>query len=306
MIQSFKTYLTEQELLAEKLLLINNGKKYVQIVFLAGGAGSGKGFAGTNFMNSQDYRVRDVDEMKRLFLKIDKEKSKYPEIRGLNLKNPNDVFKLHMFVEKGGFSDNTLNNLISQMKNKDTLPNIIFDVTMKNIKKYYELSEQMIDVGYDPRNIHLVWILTDYSVAVTANRERDRVVPDDILLQTHVGAHDTMWDIVGRGNVPSGLEGGIYVILNNRENTVLYTDENGKPIKTSGRGAGSAMAPGTDEKGRKGKGLGSGNVVIKDFKYLTYKEPGKSPYDNAKIKMQLYQWVINNVPVTMGKGVWGE
>jgi dephospho-CoA kinase len=304
MIQRFKTYLTEQELLTEKLLLINNGAKYGQIVFLAGGAGSGKGFAGSNFMNSQDFKVRDVDEMKRLFLKIDKEKGKYPEISGLNLKNPNDVFKLHMFVEKGGFADSSLNNAISQMKNKNTLPNIIFDVTMKNIKKYYELSELMVAAGYDTKNIHLVWVLTDYSVAIKANRERDRVVPEDILLQTHVGAHDTMWDVVGKGNMPRGLDGGIYVILNNRENTVFYSDENGNPIKTSGRGAGSAMGPGTDEKGRKGKGLGSGNLVIKDFKYLVYKEPGKAPNDNAKIKMQLYQWVLNNVPVTAGKGIW--
>ena len=31
--------------LNEKLILFNNGKRYGQIVFMAGGAGSGKGFA---------------------------------------------------------------------------------------------------------------------------------------------------------------------------------------------------------------------------------------------------------------------
>ena len=76
----------KQELLNEKLLLINNGKRYGQIVFLAGGAGSGKGFAGTNFMNSQDFKVRDVDEMKLAFLKMNKLKGKYPELSGLNLR----------------------------------------------------------------------------------------------------------------------------------------------------------------------------------------------------------------------------
>ena len=39
-------YLTEDVmLLAEKLIMFNQGKKYGQVVFMAGGAGSGKGFA---------------------------------------------------------------------------------------------------------------------------------------------------------------------------------------------------------------------------------------------------------------------
>lgn len=266
---------------------------------------SGKGFAGTNFINSQDFRTRDVDEMKRLFLKIEQEKKKYPEISGLNLKNPVHVGKLHMWVEKNGFDDKTLNSAISQMKNKETLPNIIFDVTLKNIKKYTSIVDQLIPMGYDPKNIHLVWILTDYSVAVKANKERERVVPDDILLATHVGAHDTMWDIVGKGNIPANLDGGIYVVLNNRQHTVVYTGKDGKPLKTSGRGSGIDMKPGKPRT-KEDSGLGSGNMVIKDFKYLTYKEPGKAPKTNAKIKMDLYQWVINNVPMVAGKGVWGE
>ena len=37
--KSFKTHLVEQQLLQEKLLLINNGARYGQIVILAGGAG---------------------------------------------------------------------------------------------------------------------------------------------------------------------------------------------------------------------------------------------------------------------------
>ena len=36
--------------LEEKLIVYGGGKKYGQIVFLAGGAGSGKGFASEKFM----------------------------------------------------------------------------------------------------------------------------------------------------------------------------------------------------------------------------------------------------------------
>jgi dephospho-CoA kinase len=263
---SFHTF---KELLNEKLLLINNGKKYGQIVFLAGGAGSGKGFASTNFMNISDFKVRDVDEMKKQYLTLNKLTHKFPELDDLNLRHPKDVFKLHQFVKDKGLVDKTLNNMLNQMKNPDTLPNIVFDVTLKNTKKLMSNIPALLAHGYKTENIHLIWVLTDYKVAVENNRNRSRVVPDDILLQTHVGAHKTMWEIVGKGNIPKEVNGGIYVILNNKENTIFYDTEKGKKSK-----------------------------VIKDFKYLVYKEPGKKPKTDAKIKIQLYTWVTNNVPLT--------
>ena len=48
----YETLNSFQEL-EEKLILFNGGKNYGQIVFMAGGAGSGKGFAIQNFMNQQ-------------------------------------------------------------------------------------------------------------------------------------------------------------------------------------------------------------------------------------------------------------
>ena len=53
---SFSEYVYKKEYesrvsLEEKLILYNNGAKYGQVVFLAGGAGSGKGFAISNFMH---------------------------------------------------------------------------------------------------------------------------------------------------------------------------------------------------------------------------------------------------------------
>ena len=272
----FNDYITDQETLSEKLLLINNGKKYGQIVFLAGGAGSGKGFAGENFMNIQDFKVRDVDEMKKQYLKLSRAKDKYPELKSLNLRNPKDVMQLHAFVKSKGTVDRTLKNMLAATSNQETLPNIVFDVTLKNIKKIKDVIPSLLAQGYKTRNVHLVWVLADYKIAVAANRDRERVVADDILLMTHVGAHKTMWDIIGRRNVPNEVGGGIYVILNNRKNTIFYTDDKGKAVR----------------------GSGANNAVIKDFKYLTFKEPGKAPVNDAKIKMQLYTWIVNNVPLT--------
>ena len=60
----------DYEQLDEKLILYSNGAKYGQVVFLAGGAGSGKGFAQKNFMEVGKFKVFDVDELKKLFIKV--------------------------------------------------------------------------------------------------------------------------------------------------------------------------------------------------------------------------------------------
>ena len=80
--KSSKQYIIEMQELAEKLLIIGKGKKYGQVVYLAGGAGSGKGFSIANFMEGEKFKNRDVDEWKKAFLKIAELKDKYPEIQG--------------------------------------------------------------------------------------------------------------------------------------------------------------------------------------------------------------------------------
>ena len=170
--------------LNEKLILFNNGKRYGQIVFMAGGAGSGKGFAIQNFMEKEKYKVRDVDEWKKALIKLAKMKDSNSELAKLNLRNPKDVFKLHTIVREKGIKDKTLDMLLNGAK-KDTLPNLLFDITMKDTSDISDVAPKLIDAGYEPRNIHLVWVLTDYKVAAKANKQRDRVVPDDILFMSH-------------------------------------------------------------------------------------------------------------------------
>jgi len=91
---TFLQFLAEKYL-EEKLILYNQGKRYGQVVFLAGGAGSGKGFAIRNFMEKEKFKVRDVDAWKTAFMTLADTTNKYPEIKGLNLKNSRDVLKLH-------------------------------------------------------------------------------------------------------------------------------------------------------------------------------------------------------------------
>jgi len=283
--KAFKEFNESQEYLEEKLLLINNGKKYGQIVFLAGGAGSGKGFASTNFMEKEKFKVRDVDEWKTAFMKIGALKNKYPEIKGLNLKKPADVTKLHAFIEKLGIKDNTMNALLSGMKNKKILPNIMFDITAKNINSIHKLMPDLLRAGYNPANIHMVWVLTDYQLAVTNNRTRPRIVQDDILFQTHTGAANTMFDLIKNKGKKLAINGEIKVILNNLENTIHWKDDDAG-VSPENRTFGKYI------KSKDGEKLG----VIKDFTYITIKQRGKPNKTPDQIMQQLYQWIVNNIP----------
>ena len=270
----FSKFLAEQYL-EEKLIMYNQGKRYGQIVFLAGGAGSGKGFAIANFMEKEKFKIRDVDEWKKGFQKLADTQGLYPEIKGLKLKNPKDVYKLHMFVKKTGIKEKSL-DLLLQDANTKHLSNIMFDITMKDAADIGDVLPKLLEAGYDSKNIHLTWVLTNYAVSIVNNRNRERVVPEDIMLLSHEGAAKSMYDVV-KGKLPRGLNGGVRVVLNNRENTIPWVDPDSKEVMK-------------DHK--------SGSVLVKDFTYLTFKKEGKSIGPEMDVKKQLLGWIASNVPKT--------
>ena len=285
--------------LDEKLILISNGKKYGQIVFLVGGAGSGKGFALKNFLEKEKFKVRDVDEWKRLLLKISLltdnpegwarmqthgsfiDPEKYEPLKKLDLTNPADVFTFHKIVDDMGIKSKTLDALLdnADAKEKGTLPNILFDVTGKSLDDIGKFMPKILNAGYNPANVHIVWVLTNYTIALSNNLDpsRGRVVPEDIMLHTHKGTSETMYDYIQSKGKKLALNGQIHVILNNRENTIFYGS-------TTKKERISAIT------GKKNDG------VIKDFKYLTLKERGKPMLPAKKIQNQLYKWIVDNIP----------
>lgn len=277
------------QFLTEKLILISNGKKYGQIVFLVGGAGSGKGFALANFMEKEKFKVRDVDEWKgqlQRMARIEDDPVKwaemkakgtrisperYKEIKDLDLTKPADVFKFHKYVEKLDIKSKTLDMMLrdTQGKEKGTLPNLMFDITAKVINDIAKFMPQILHAGYDPANIHIVWVLTNYTLALSNNLDpkRGRIVPEDIMLWTHKGAAQTMFDYIQGKGKKLAINGAIHVILNNRENTIYWGNDKGEKID-----------------------------VIKDFKYLTLKKRGKGMMKEKSIQRQLYQWIVDNIP----------
>jgi hypothetical protein len=283
-----------EDILNEKLITYGNRKPYGQVVFMAGGAGSGKGFAIKNFVDSASFKIRDVDEMKKqlqilnrlgkldirsilkkygrniklkdldLIRKIEKDGFK---LQNLNLKNPDHVYALHILVKAMGIKDNTLEKLLLGKNNPETLPNILFDITAKDVTDITKVIPKLKEVGYKPENIHLTWVLTNYVTAMVNNRNRSRMVPEDILLKTHEGAANTVWGLITKA-LPKGMNGRVDVILNNPEHTVFYTDADGKTI--------------------------SGNV--KGFLSLPLKKEKGGIYAEKVWKDKLFRWVKGNAP----------
>ena len=274
--KSFRQHLTEQQYLEEKLIMLNNGRKDGQIVFLAGGAGSGKGFASDNFMEKEKFKVRDVDEWKKTFMKIADLQNKYPEIKGLDMKKPADVSKLHMFVKNLNLKNKTLDVMLDHLKDRKKLPNIMFDITAKDTKDVTQFLPRLLAAGYNPANIHLVWVLTDYKIAIKQNASRERVVASDIMLSTHEGAGETVYKFITGQGQKMQINGEIHVILNNKKNTVFF--------EPSGADRTSKISGKKNEK------------VVKDFTYLTLKKRGKAMTAEDKVMKQLYNWVVDNIP----------
>ena len=297
-----------EEQLDEKLITFSNRAPYGQVVFMAGGAGSGKGFAIKNFIDSAGFKVRDVDDMKKSVAKLDqigkfsiddwyKKYSKNlkpeerehveefvlgkgwsiadianPDHKSGGLRNPNNVSSLHYIVDAMGLKDSWLVNMLSGKTNKETLPNLLFDITAKKVSSISDVIKQLVNTGYDPNNIHLIWVLTDYHLAVKQNKSRDRVVRDDILLNTHEGAAKTIWSILTSA-LPSGLNGRIDVILNNPKHSIYWIQR--------------TM--------RNGEKVG----VVSGFLSLPIKKQGGGIVPEKYWKETLYDWIKTNGPKTL-------
>jgi hypothetical protein len=266
--------------LEEKLLVLGKGSNYGQAVILAGGSGSGKSFAITNFMQGEKFKVFNVDALKDTLISIRERLKKNPDakvesssikdiiraIQDMNLRKPSDTGRLHMAAKKLGASQgpnpadiadpklwkdidfkdpegvSTMKDLLKGFNvdqkqqimffadpNRSELPNVMFDVTLKDMGALVGdvggeagIVQLLKLAGYKPQNIHVVWILTNYKIAMRQNLTRGRVVNSEIFFSTHRGASGTMQDIVFKQYGKFGINGDIAVILGGGEGQVEY------------------------------------------------------------------------------------
>jgi hypothetical protein len=147
----------------------------------------------------------------------------------------------------------------------DRKPNIIFDVTLKDLQKLQNITRQVSQLGYKKENIHIVWVINDIEVAKQQNLSRSRTVPTEILINTHRGAANTMGDIINMGKKLQRYMDGDIVFAFNKVGVDASLVKSGK-----------------------------GGSYVKDANYFYVKRKGKSPVsvkdleDDIKRKISAY------------------
>lgn len=268
----------EAETLLEKLITFGGQAypKYGNIVLMAGGAGSGKGFVLSNLVGMEG-KVFDVDELKTLASKAPAIKRRVAQELGVdieklaqNLKDPENVSKLHDIMgdylqidkrKEQAFFTSVLT------APADRKPNIIFDMTLKSLDKLEKIARDAASLGYDKKNVHIVWVVNDIEVAKQQNLKRARTVPTEILVNTHRGAANTMGDIINMGKKLKRYIDGDIVFAFNKVGVDANLSKSGK-----------------------------GGSYVKDANYFYVKRAGKAPTPVDKLEKEVLAKIKAYVP----------
>jgi hypothetical protein len=273
--------------LQEKLMIFGK-RAYPQfgnVVILVGGAGSGKGFQTSNLLGIEG-KTFDVDKLKELTVRLPKFTQKIKDETGhditqFNMKNPEEVSKLHdILASVYRVPNKSQEAMFGSILTSENKPNLIFDVTLKDITKLESISRNVRELGYDKKNIHIVWIVNDLDVAREQNKKRSRVVSDEILLVTHKGASMTMKEILDMGNkITKYMDGVIYISFNKiKVDTTKVDSETSK--------TGTALPTRADSKGS----------YIKDANYIKVKEQGKPQISSEELPFEVYSKIKKYTP----------
>jgi hypothetical protein len=212
------------ELISEKLITFGGRAypKFGQVVILAGGSGSGKGFVLDNLLGI-DGNVMDVDALKALAIGSEKFAKRVKDetgqdIKTFDLRKAENVSKLHeLLSDVYGITKANERRIFTAAIAADAnrKPNLIFDVTLKSMPKLESITRNAKQLGYDSENIHIVWVVNDVNVAIEQNKNRSRVVPEEIFLATHEGVAITMKKILDMGSkLTRYMDGEIHLAFN--------------------------------------------------------------------------------------------
>lgn len=232
-----------------------NLPKEGQMVILAGGAGSGKGYA-TNKYILNNFKTFNVDDLKEQYVKwVKNHEEEEDSKREYNFKNAKDVGDLHIKVknknwenrEKGKFFNipakiydkvvklqheddakgiiNELESLLddNNIQKRDHLDNIIFDMTAKDdaaiaMAIFYGKTQ-----GYD---ISVVWVVASQDVASSNNQKRSRSIDDKLLRKIHNSCKEFLPKLLG-GEYPylTKYIDNAYLIYSNGQGYKFKTDD---------------------------------------------------------------------------------
>jgi hypothetical protein len=168
-----------------------NTDNYGQCIILAGGPGSGKGFIQNKILCN--YKVYDVDELKKMYIKL-AEKGKIADEYKYDLTKPEDVGKLHMAVKSRKWKGKIRDAMWTARRQKDShssglLPNILFDMVSGEKSDIEEIVSIALPIGY---SITVIWVLCNKETASIGNKIRERRVNDKVIDDGHDAAYKTM------------------------------------------------------------------------------------------------------------------
>ncbi len=211
----------------KKELIYPNRKKFEQVIFLTGGKCSGKVFAIKHLIESSSYSIFDSNIFNTMGTHSEKNKVLSDFIKANTRSVSKDFnFTLYNTTEK-------IKAYINKHKPfEPRLPNILIDITLEKLSDLTDYLPMLKELGYDSKNIHIIWILRKYISAYELNLSEEKVIPDDIFLASHIGAAKNM-DSILQGNIPEGIDGEIDVILGDKCSTIGNNSENYKIIEVT-------------------------------------------------------------------------
>ena len=214
--------------------------KFNNVVILAGGGGSGKNFILDKLIGVEG-RVVDVDVYKSLIFKTVSLKKQFEKDFQIKLKSEkqlndsNLVNDLHNWLKEkdlNGMELTAMENIIHQTVS-DRKPNLIFNKTLKDYDDFIYITDRCVELGYDPKNIHLIWIATPTDEALENNEKRGkedgRNVSQRVLHATHNKVAGTMKFILDVTNDIDSFDGDMWIVPNSRKT-------NDVDVQTSGYG----------------------------------------------------------------------
>lgn len=281
-----------------------NGKAYSKfnnVLIAAGGAGSGKGFVLNNVLLFKG-KTFDVDALKTNILrfgskeesKIWQEFKKFAEKEGytktnlndLDLENSKDVSILHEFSKAMGYDDKFKELFFKVSRESKNKPNVIFDVTLKDIKAIYEINNYIKLGKYDKKNVHLVWILNSFEIALKQNNQRERRVSSEIMAKTHEGAALTMREILENSEkYRDVIDGDIWIVPNQVKVDSSVIQNNGNEIEWKGK----KYSRNAETKKK--------NMVIDRYSAICIKKSGKPAMKYEEIEKSLIEKIREYIPI---------
>lgn len=299
--KSFKEHLLEQEQLDE--VLITFGKKaypkFGNVVILAGGAASGKGFVVSNLLGIEG-RTFNVDLMKEFVTastifaaRIKKETG--VDLKKLDINNAEDANIAHEIIVSLFKVNKTYRKLFLKsilLSDPSRKPNLIFDGSLKDIPRLEDISDLLIKAGYKKENIHIVWVINSIDIALKQNKDitRGRQVRPEVLIQAHEGAALTMKKIVSMGSkLKKYMDGDIWFAFNEVGVDTEYVKSKNKKINISQK-----------VKKNQEKTIGA---YLKRANIFKIKEKGKPSLTPDQIGKNILDKIIKNTPKI---SLWGE